>query len=45
MNVLISESVKTGECYFIEENGDLWIAESYVVQETGYTWTEHSKIE
>ena len=45
MNIVISESVKTGECYFIEElDSSLWVAVSYQ-DETGVVWTESSKVE
>lgn len=45
MNFIISESVKTGECYFIEElDGSLWIAVSYQ-DEVGLVWTESNKVE
>lgn len=30
--------MKTGECYFLNENDDLWIAESFV-DEHGVTYT------
>jgi len=36
--------MKTGECYFRTENGDLWIAESFI-NEDGETYTLQSFIE
>lgn len=35
--------MKTGECYFLDENEILWIAISYQ-NEFGLVWTEFEKV-
>lgn len=35
---------KTGECYFRDEEGVLWLAESFV-DEDGYVTTQHIQID
>jgi len=34
--------MKTGECYFLDEIYELWVAMPYA-NEDGFTWTEQTK--
>lgn len=33
--------MKTGECYFMGEDGNIWLAESFQ-DESGLTWTKNT---